>query len=63
MAMGRLGEGPVVARRGVPEPDKATLNPIGLIGDILVAVTPVAATGRLLTSLIRGTCSEDVEGE
>ena len=54
MATRWLGEDPVVARRGVSEPDEATLNPVGLIRDILVAVTRVAATGRLVASLTRG---------
>jgi uncharacterized protein len=45
----------VVELTGVPEPDEATLNPFGLIGSALVAATPVAATGRLVASLTRGT--------
>jgi hypothetical protein len=43
----------------VPESDEATLNPYGLMGYELVAVTPVAATGRLLAYLKRGTLPED----
>jgi hypothetical protein len=41
----------VVKFRGVPEPDEATLNPFGLIGYALVAVT---TTGRLVAYLKRG---------
>jgi hypothetical protein len=48
---------------GVPEPDKATLNPFGLIGYALVAVTRVPATGRLVAYLTRGTLPEDTEDE
>lgn len=58
-----LGDDPVVARRGVPEPDGAALNPVGLIGDILMMVTRVAATGRLVASLTRGTRRENDEVE
>jgi hypothetical protein len=41
----------------------ATLNPLGLIGYELVAVTPVTATGRLVAYLKRGTLPEDDETE
>jgi hypothetical protein len=41
----------------------ATLNPFGLIGYELVAVTPVTATGRLVAYLKRGTLPEDDETE
>lgn len=47
----------------VPEPDEATLNPFGLIGYELVTVTTVAATGRLVAYLKRGTLPEEVEDE
>jgi hypothetical protein len=47
----------------VPEEDEATLNPYGLIGYELVAVTTVAATGRLVAYLKRGTFPEDAEDE
>jgi hypothetical protein len=53
----------VVELSGVPEQDEATLNPYGLIGYELVAVTTVAATGRLVASLTRGTLPEDDEAE
>jgi hypothetical protein len=53
----------VVELSGVPEPDEATLNPYGLMGYARVAVPPVAATGRLVASLIRGTRPEDNEAE
>jgi hypothetical protein len=48
----------VVELSGVPAADEATLNPYGLIGYELVAVTPVAATGQLVAYLKRGTLSE-----
>jgi hypothetical protein len=63
MAIGWMWDDQVVERSGVPEPDEATLNPFGLIGYALVAVTMVAATGRLLAYLKRGTLPEDVEDE
>ena len=63
MAIGWLGDDPVVARRGVPGPDEATLNPVGLIGDTRVAVTRVAATGWLVVYLTHGPLPEDVEDE
>jgi hypothetical protein len=53
----------VVELSGVPEPDEATLNPFGLIGYELVAVTTVAATGRLVAYLKRGALPEDDEAE
>jgi hypothetical protein len=53
----------VVELSGVPEQDEATLNPYGLIGYALVAVTAVAATGRLVAYLKRGTLPEDAEDE
>ena len=53
----------VVELSGVPESDEATLNPYGLIGYALVAVTMVAATGRLMAYLKRGTLPEDDEAE
>jgi len=53
----------VVELSGVPEQDEATLNPFGLIGYELVAVTTVAATGRLLAYLKRGTLPEGEEEE
>jgi len=48
----------VVELSGVPEEDETTLNPYGLIGYELVTVTPVAATGRLVAYLKRGTLPE-----
>jgi hypothetical protein len=53
----------VVELSGVPEQDEATLNPFGLIRYELVAVTTMAATGRLVTYLKRGTLPEDAEDE
>jgi len=47
----------------VPEQDEAALNPYGLIGYALVAVTMVATTGRLLAYLTCGTLPEDDEAE
>jgi hypothetical protein len=44
MATGLMWNDQVVELSGVPEPDEATLNPFGLIGYELVAVTTVAAT-------------------
>ena len=43
------------------EQDEATLNPYGLIGYELVAVTMGAAIGRLVAYLKRGTLPEDDE--
>jgi hypothetical protein len=63
MAIGLMWDYQVVERSGVPEPDEATLNPFGLIGYALVAVTPVAAAGRLLAYLKRGTLPEDAAAE
>ena len=61
MAIGWMWDYQMVELSGVPEPDEATLNPFGLIGYELVAVTTVAATGRLLAYLMRGTLPEDDE--
>jgi hypothetical protein len=63
MAIGWMWDDQVVELSGMPEQDEATLNPFGLIGYELVAVTPVAATGRLLAYLTRGTLPEDAEAE
>ena len=63
MAIGLMWDYQVVKLSGVPEPDEATLNPFGLIGYELVAVTTVVATGRLVAYLTRGTLSEDAEDE
>lgn len=59
MAMGFMGDYQVVELSGVPEQDEATLNPYGLIGYEFMAVTTVAATGRLIGYLKRGTLPED----
>jgi hypothetical protein len=63
MAIGLMWNDQVVELSGVPEQDEATLNPFGLIGYALVAVTTVAATGRLVAYLTRGTLPEDDEVE
>ena len=63
MAIGLMWTYQVVELSGVPEQDEATLNPYGLIGYELVAVTLVAATGRLMAYLKRGTLPEDAEDE
>jgi hypothetical protein len=63
MAIGLMWNYQVVELSGVPEQDEATLNPFGLIGYELVAVIPVAATGRLLAYLKRGTLPEEAEDE
>jgi hypothetical protein len=63
MAIGWMWGYQVVELSGVPEPDEATLNPFALIGYALVTVTTVAATGRLVASLKRGTLPEDDEAE
>jgi hypothetical protein len=63
MAIGLMWNDQVVELSGVPEQDEATLNPFGLIRYALVAVTTVAATGRLVAYLTRGTLSEDAEDE
>jgi hypothetical protein len=63
MATGWMWDDQVVARSGVPEPDEATLNPFGLIGYELVAVTMGAATGRLLAYLTRGTLPDHEDEE
>ena len=47
----------------LPAPDEATLNPYGLVGYELVAVTMVPATGQLVAYLKRGTLPEDDEAE
>jgi hypothetical protein len=63
MAIGFMWHDQVVELSGVPEPDEATLNPFGLIGYELVAVTTVAATGQLVAYLKRGTLPEEDEEE
>jgi hypothetical protein len=63
MAIGCMWNDQVVELSGVPEQDEATLNPFGLIGYELVAVTTVTATGRLIAYLKRGTLPEDDETE
>jgi hypothetical protein len=63
MAIGLIWDYQVVELSGVPEQDEAALNPFGLIGYELVAVTTVAVTGRLVAYLKRGTLSEDDEAE
>ena len=63
MATGWMWDYQVVELSGVPEQDEATLNPFGLIGSAPVAVTTVAATGRLLAYLKRGTLPEEAEAE
>jgi hypothetical protein len=63
MAIGIMRNDQVVELSGVPAEDEATLNPFGLIGYALVAVTTVAATGRLVVYLTRGTLPEDDEAE
>jgi hypothetical protein len=63
MAIGWMWDYQVVELSGVPAEDEATLNPFGLIGYELVAVTTVAATGRLVAYLKRGTLPEDAEDE
>jgi hypothetical protein len=63
MAIGLMWNYQVVELSGELEQDEATLNPFGLIGYELVAVTPVTATGRLVAYLKRGTLPEDDETE
>jgi hypothetical protein len=63
MATGWMWDYQVVELSGVPEQDEATLNPYGLIGYELVAVTTVPATGRLVACLKRGTLPEDDEAD
>jgi hypothetical protein len=63
MAIGFTWNYQAVELSGVPEQDEATLNPYGLIGYELVAVTTVAATGRLVAYLKRSTLPEDDEEE
>lgn len=58
MTTGWMWDYQVVELSGVAEQDEATLNPYGLIGYELVAVTPVTATGHLLAYLKRGTLPE-----
>jgi hypothetical protein len=59
MAIGLMWNDQVVELSGVPEQDEATLNPFGLIGYELVAVTTVPTTGRLVAYLKRGMLPED----
>jgi len=63
MAMGLIWDYQVVELSGVPEQDEATLNPFGLIGYELVAVTTVSATGRLVAYLKRGALPEEAGDE
>jgi hypothetical protein len=63
MAIGFMWDNQAMELSGVPEPDEATLNLYGLIGYELMAVTMVAATGRLVAYLKRGTLPEDDEVE
>jgi hypothetical protein len=63
MTTGGMWDDQVVEWHAVPEADEAVLNPYGLIGYELVAVTPVTATGRLLAYLKRGLPQEAEEGE
>jgi hypothetical protein len=63
MAIGLMWTYQVVELSGVPEQDETMLNPFGLIGYELVAVTTVPATGRLIAYLKRGTLPEDDEAE
>ena len=63
MAIGLMWNYQAVELSGVPAEDEATLNPFGLIGYELVAVTTVAATGQLVAYLKRGTLPEDAEDE
>ena len=51
----------MVELSGVSEQDEATLNPYGLIGYELVAVTTVPTTGRLVAYLKHGMLPEDDE--
>jgi hypothetical protein len=63
MAIGFMWNYQVVELSGVPDQDEATLNPFGLIGYELVAVTTVPTTGRLVAYLKRGTLPEDDEAD
>ena len=63
MAVGLMWTYQVVGLSEVPEPNEATLNPFGLIGYELVAVTTVAATGRLVAYLKRGMLPEEAADE
>jgi hypothetical protein len=47
LAIGWLGDDQVVERSGVPPQDEVMLNPFGPLVYALVAMIPVAATGRL----------------
>ena len=63
MTIGCMWDYQVVELSGMPEQDEATLNPFGLIGYELVAVTTTPATGQLVAYLKRGTLPEDDEAE
>jgi hypothetical protein len=63
MATGWMWDYQVVELSGMPEQDEATLNPFGLIGYELVAVTTVPTAGWLVAYLKRGTLPEDDEAE
>jgi hypothetical protein len=63
MAIGLMWDYQVVELTGAPEQDEATLNPFGLIGYELVAVTTVPTTGQLVAYLKRGTLPEDAADE
>jgi hypothetical protein len=63
MAIGLMWHDQVVELSEVPEPDEATRHPFGLLGYDLVAPTMVAATGRLVAYLKRGTLPGDNEAE
>jgi len=63
MTTGEMWDYQVVELSGVAEQDEATLNPYGLIGYELVAVTTVTATGQLLAYLKRGTLPETAAEE
>jgi hypothetical protein len=51
MAMGLMWNDQVVELSGVPKQDEATLNPFGLIGYELVAVTTAALAKITFTSV------------
>ena len=63
MATGLMWNYQVVELSGVPEQDEATLNPYGLIGYELVAVTTGPPTGRLVAYLKRSMLPDDAEDE
>ena len=63
MAIGWMWDYQAVELSRVPKSDEATLNLFGLIGYELARVTPVAATGRLVAYLKRGTLPEDAGAE